>query len=245
MTSYELSSPTPSRWSFKSAIFASILAFGGLLLASLGLRYLGALSSLRQQPSSVQESEPVETPLGGDNAEAEAIQAEELEEWRLKLRKDIAASEEEELGELPGFLSPNEKSFWGPHWVFFAPNSSQPEATSANAIAELAEHLKAHPELRIWVVGYADSLEESRSIIYEEGLKELSLKRAEAVVQELKNHGVEPERIQCRGEGSAFPIDLNRAQASCHNRRVMSMFLPLEVSETLFVAPKQLPSQST
>lgn len=100
--------------------------------------------------------------------------------------------------------------------VRFARGSSKLESESLSLMDELAEVLKAHPELRrVLVEGHADDLG---------GVAlnaRLSRERAEAVVRALVERGVESARLRAEGRGSERPLVSNDSEEQrAKNRRV-------------------------
>lgn len=84
---------------------------------------------------------------------------------------------------------------------------------------QLAAVLKNHPERRVMVEGFTDSVGSSDSNLM------LSRARAEAVRSALVVRGVAPERIDTRGHGEARPLASNSTQAGRQqNRRVEVVF---------------------
>lgn len=83
------------------------------------------------------------------------------------------------------------------------------------ALARLAGWLQQHPERRVLVEGFTDSVgAESANL-------QLSRRRAEAVASALAGHGIAADRIRAMGYGEGYPVadnssDSNRAM----NRRV-------------------------
>jgi outer membrane protein OmpA-like peptidoglycan-associated protein len=84
---------------------------------------------------------------------------------------------------------------------------------------QLAAVLKNHPERRVMVEGFTDSVGSSDSNLM------LSRARAEAVRSALVVRGVAPARIDTRGHGEARPLASNSTQAGRQqNRRVEVVF---------------------
>lgn len=99
--------------------------------------------------------------------------------------------------------------------VLFEFNRAEVKPGARNELAKVASFLKEHPDRRILVEGYTDSV---GSADYN---MDLSRRRAEAVVAALVSLGVAPDRVSSAGYGKDYPIadnasDSNRAM----NRRV-------------------------
>jgi OOP family OmpA-OmpF porin len=98
--------------------------------------------------------------------------------------------------------------------VTFATNSAVLTPESDTVLSYAVTTLQHHPELVIEVDGHTDSV---GSTIY--NLK-LSQRRAEAVLDYLKSHGV-TNKLTAKGYGKADPIADNRtAEGRLANRRV-------------------------
>ncbi|MCK4232489.1 OmpA family protein, partial [candidate division WOR-3 bacterium] len=75
--------------------------------------------------------------------------------------------------------------------------------------------LKAHPEIKIQLNGYADSVGDAASN------QKLSLRRAQSVRDFLISHGISPDRIKVVGYGESNPRGDNRTHTGRDlNRRV-------------------------
>jgi OOP family OmpA-OmpF porin len=99
--------------------------------------------------------------------------------------------------------------------VTFDFNKSDIRPDSRPVLDEAAEVLKEHPNLRISVEGYTDSI---GSDAYNE---QLSVRRADAVFRYLVNHGVAPERLHVVGYGETRPVASNDTESGrAQNRRV-------------------------
>lgn len=99
--------------------------------------------------------------------------------------------------------------------VLFEFNRAEIKPTAQASLRKLADFLQKHPERRLLIEGFTDSI---GSPSYNASL---SLRRAESVANALVALGVAPDRIVARGYGMEYPIaenttDTNRAL----NRRV-------------------------
>jgi chemotaxis protein MotB len=79
-----------------------------------------------------------------------------------------------------------------------------------NALAELAETIKANPALKILVEGHTDSDGVVATAPYADNW-ELSTKRALAVVRELIKNGVDPSQVAAVGRGDTMPAGDDKA----------------------------------
>jgi outer membrane protein OmpA-like peptidoglycan-associated protein len=97
--------------------------------------------------------------------------------------------------------------------VHFATNKSTIYPDSFAMLQEVADVLKARPEIKVRIEGHTDS----RGTI-KHNMK-LSQDRAESVKSFLVNHGVDSERMEARGFGPTQPIDDNRTSRGRENNR--------------------------
>lgn len=99
--------------------------------------------------------------------------------------------------------------------VLFEFGRADIKPAAQDELTKLAAYLKEHPERRVLIEGFTDSVGSDNANLT------LSQRRAEAVAMTLGRLGVAPDRIVSKGYGKSFPIadnttDTNRAL----NRRV-------------------------
>jgi outer membrane protein OmpA-like peptidoglycan-associated protein len=83
------------------------------------------------------------------------------------------------------------------------------------ALANLARFMSQHPERKIAIEGFTDASGSP------EANKRLSARRAQVVRAALVREGIEPDRIEARGLGAAYPIASNESAGGRQlNRRV-------------------------
>lgn len=98
--------------------------------------------------------------------------------------------------------------------IFFKTNSWELEPESSTQLDEMAQFMQINPEVVMEVVGHTDNIGTEAYNL------ELSAKRAEAVVAELKKRNIEPWRLQSQGKGFYVPIgDNNTEEGRSENRR--------------------------
>jgi outer membrane protein OmpA-like peptidoglycan-associated protein len=98
--------------------------------------------------------------------------------------------------------------------IFFETNSWQLKLESQSQLDEMAQFMKMNPALVMEVVGHTDMVGTKEYNL------ELSNRRAEVVVQELKKREIDPYRISGRGAGFSFPVgDNNTEVGRSANRR--------------------------
>lgn len=99
--------------------------------------------------------------------------------------------------------------------IMFGSNQATLAPGGMHRLNQLVSFLKAHPERRVTIEGYTDSMgSASRNL-------ELSQRRAEAVRSFLIQNGVDATRIIATGYGEASPIAPNTTEAGrLQNRRV-------------------------
>ena len=109
--------------------------------------------------------------------------------------------------------------------INFVTDSEEILPTSNGLLAEIADVILRHPELRrIEIEGHTDDRGGADHNL------DLSQRRAEAVRRWLVDHGVEESRISARGYGSTRPLVPNITSANrARNRRVQ--FTVLESAE--------------
>lgn len=99
--------------------------------------------------------------------------------------------------------------------VMFDTGRSELKSGGARKIDQLAQFLMEHPDRRVQIDGFTDSV---GSDAYNE---ELSQRRADAVKAALVSRGVEPGRIGTEGYGKAYPVASNNDSGGRQlNRRV-------------------------
>ena len=102
-----------------------------------------------------------------------------------------------------------------PGSVSFASGSAAITPALYPTLDKISATLNEHPETRITVVGYTDSVGSMESN------NELSLRRANAVMQYLSQRGVERSRMAVEGRGELNPIADNATEMGrADNRRV-------------------------
>ena len=100
--------------------------------------------------------------------------------------------------------------------IFFKTDSAEIEERSFPLLDNIASVMKVHPEIpHVRIEGHTDNTGDPAYNI------DLSQRRAEAVVQYLKEHGIGEERISGRGFGAEQPIEDNGTEEGrAANRRV-------------------------
>ena len=98
--------------------------------------------------------------------------------------------------------------------IFFETNSWLLQTESSNQLDEMVRFMLQNPEVVMEVTGHTDHVgSESYNL-------ELSMKRAESVVLELKKRNIEPWRLKSRGMGFSVPIgDNDTEEGRSANRR--------------------------
>jgi outer membrane protein OmpA-like peptidoglycan-associated protein len=99
--------------------------------------------------------------------------------------------------------------------VLFATGRSELNSGSARKLAQLAQFLTQHPDRRVEIDGFTDSV---GSDSFNEAL---SQDRAASVKSALIGLGIDPSRITIQGFGKEFPVASNNDAAGRQmNRRV-------------------------
>lgn len=99
--------------------------------------------------------------------------------------------------------------------VLFEFGRAEVKPQARASIGKLAHYLQQHPDRRILIEGFTDSVGSDRAN------QALSERRARAVAEALQAEGVEAARIDTRGYGEQFPVAGNANSADrAMNRRV-------------------------
>ena len=99
--------------------------------------------------------------------------------------------------------------------VLFEFGRAEVRPAAQNAIAKLASYLKQHPDRRVLIEGFTDSIGSDSANLA------LSQRRAQAVADALRAQGIDPTRIATRGYGKAYPVAGNTSASDrAMNRRV-------------------------
>jgi OmpA-OmpF porin, OOP family len=97
----------------------------------------------------------------------------------------------------------------------FATDSATLRPASQEQLRNIAEIMKAYPAVKMNIGGFTDNTGDTQHNI------QLSQDRANAVVAQLVNFGIAPDRLQAQGYGEQFPIGDNATEAGrAMNRRV-------------------------
>ena len=103
--------------------------------------------------------------------------------------------------------------------ITFQSNRTTLTKKSYSAIQELADSLKANPDLELTIEGHTDNVGDPTYNL------SLSLERATSVRDALISRGVPREKIQVKGFGESHPIVSNStAEGRAENRRVVFVF---------------------
>lgn len=97
--------------------------------------------------------------------------------------------------------------------LHFATNKTRILARSEQALNDLYMYLARNPQVRIKIVGHTDSVGK------DEANQKLSDGRANAVMADLIERGIAPERMQAEGRGETQPIDTNDTEDGRQNNR--------------------------
>ncbi len=99
--------------------------------------------------------------------------------------------------------------------VLFEFGRAEIKPTAQAAIAKLSNYLKQHPDRRVLIEGFTDSVGSDQANLT------LSQRRSQAVADALRAQGVDPARVDTRGYGEAYPVANNASSSDrALNRRV-------------------------
>lgn len=97
--------------------------------------------------------------------------------------------------------------------LHFATNKTRILSRSEQALNDLYMYLARNPQVRIRIIGHTDSVGKDAAN------QKLSDGRANAVMQDLIERGIAPERLQAEGRGETQPIDTNDTEEGRQNNR--------------------------
>ena len=97
--------------------------------------------------------------------------------------------------------------------LHFATNKTRILSRSEQALNDLYMYLARNPQIHIKIVGHTDNVGK------DEANQKLSDGRANAVMQDLIERGIAPERLQAEGRGETQPIDTNDTEEGRQNNR--------------------------
>ena len=97
--------------------------------------------------------------------------------------------------------------------LHFATNKTRILSRSEQALQDLYMYLARNPQIHIKIVGHTDNVGK------DEANQKLSDGRANAVMQDLIERGIAPERLQAEGRGETQPIDTNDTEEGRQNNR--------------------------
>lgn len=97
--------------------------------------------------------------------------------------------------------------------LYFATNKTRILSRSEQALNDLYMYLARNPQVRIKIIGHTDNVGKDAAN------QKLSDGRANAVMQDLIERGIAPERLQAEGRGETQPIDTNDTDEGRQNNR--------------------------
>ena len=99
--------------------------------------------------------------------------------------------------------------------LLFDTDSAELQPASRDQLGNIAAILKAYPAVHMKIGGYTDNTGDPQHNL------KLSQDRADAVVRELVNLGVQPERLESQGYGDQYPVaDNSTEEGRAKNRRI-------------------------
>jgi chemotaxis protein MotB len=150
-------------------------------------------------------------------------QNDQLQQQVSQQQQQIAA-DKEQISRLQGAIKYTVDSD-----LVFAPGSWQMSAQGKRLIAQFASKLAPTQQNKLMVSGFTDNTPVGPDL-QRQGVtsnKDLSQKRADAVMQFLISQGVKPDLIGAQGFGDANPVASNTtAQGRAKNRRVELSLVP-------------------
>lgn len=105
----------------------------------------------------------------------------------------------------------------------FEKDSDKPTNSLLEQLSEVAAALVSVPHTTVQVIGHTDSVGSETYNL------QLSIRRAESVMEYLRQNGIELKRLSADGHGEAEPIADNRKpEGRAENRRVEILLRPFE-----------------
>ncbi len=99
--------------------------------------------------------------------------------------------------------------------VLFEFGRAEIKPNAQASITKLADYLKQHPDRRVLIEGFTDSVGGDQANLT------LSQRRSQSVADALRAQGVDPSRLDTRGYGKAYPVASNASTSDrAMNRRV-------------------------
>ena len=97
--------------------------------------------------------------------------------------------------------------------LYFDTNATTIQERSEESLKELFSFLNDNKDVRIKLIGHTDSVGK------DEDNQILSEGRAQSVMQEMIERGIDPERLEAEGRGESEPIDTNDTEEGRQNNR--------------------------
>ncbi|MBR3565984.1 MAG: OmpA family protein [Paludibacteraceae bacterium] len=97
--------------------------------------------------------------------------------------------------------------------LYFDTNATTIQERSEESLKELFSFLNDNKDVRIKLIGHTDSVGK------DEDNQILSEGRAQSVMQEMIERGIDPERLEAEGRGETEPIDTNDTEEGRQNNR--------------------------
>jgi outer membrane protein OmpA-like peptidoglycan-associated protein len=103
----------------------------------------------------------------------------------------------------------------GPYRITFGTASDDPMSESSAQLRDVADALKAHPQAKVEITGYTDSVGDDASNL------RLSQQRATETLEQMAGLGIDRSRMTAEGHGESNPVgDNSTAEGRHQNRRV-------------------------
>ncbi len=200
-------------------IFPLFIALGVSAVAFLGLRDCDCdvpHTAHAATPSEAKTEEVKESPFGA------AVMAKLGKFFSRKLSTGIELNIPENgiENKLVTFIEDKEKAVDKTTWfdfdrLLFDTGKSTLQAASEEQLSNIAEIMKAYPQVELKLGGYTDNQGNAATN------KALSQKRAEMVMEMLVKKGIDGKRLSAEGFGQEFPVASNDTEEGRQqNRRV-------------------------
>lgn len=200
-------------------IFPLFIALGASAVAFFGLRDCDCdvpHTAHAATHSGAKTEEVKESPFG------EAVMAKLGKFFSRKLATGVELNIPENgiENKLVTFIEDKEKQVDKTTWfdfdrLLFDTGKSSLQAASEEQLSNIAEIMKAYPQVELKLGGYTDNKGNPATN------KELSQKRAEMVMEMLTKKGIDGKRLSAEGFGQEFPVASNETEEGRQqNRRV-------------------------
>jgi len=209
-----------SRWIVPLAIIGALL-LAWLLIRSINMPKEVAQSATNAGNAAVNAVNNAAT-AAGNTATAAWAALGEMVRVQLPDGTTLNAPSFGVEGKLVNYLNDQSAPISGDTWfifdrLLFDTNAATLQPPSSEELGNIAAIMKAYPDVKILIAGYTDSTGDPA------GNLKLSQDRADHVMAELENRGVNPARVTAKGFGEDNPIADNATEEGRQKNRRVSL----------------------